>query len=131
MTFTDHAGICARWVNHSDQVNVSQTYDETRPCTCGSYQEVLSDAYREGFGAGIESADSDRDEAIVAAERCGYDRAVANLRDLGSVHIAAHAMSPTNWAIMTVKQRAQFHTYAGRAIKAAADHLDATKETTL
>lgn len=115
MTPADHAGICARWVNHSDQVNVSQTYDETRPCTCGSYQEVLSDAYREGFGAGIESADSDRDEAIAAAERRGYEKAVANLRDDEKFEA---------WRSSRRHQPATVREFAAR-------YLDATKETTL
>jgi len=41
----------------------------------------LSDAHHEGFGAGMESADRDIDQIAAAAERRGYGRAVARLRD--------------------------------------------------
>jgi len=41
----------------------------------------LSDAHHEGFGVGMESADRDIDQIAAAAERRGYERALARLRD--------------------------------------------------
>ena len=44
-------------------------------------RDNVEDAHHEGFGAGVEWADKDRDKAIAAARSAGFDLAVAALRD--------------------------------------------------
>jgi hypothetical protein len=42
---------------------------------------AISDAYHEGFGAGIGHVEDAMAERVAAAEARGYDRAIANQRD--------------------------------------------------
>ena len=79
----------------------------------------LSDAHYEGFGVGMESADQDIDQIAAAAERRGYERAVARLRDIKRIG---------EWFNQQIA--------AGNAdafdesLSPAADYLDAVKEST-
>jgi len=75
----------------------------------------LSDAHHEGFGVGMESADRDIDQIATAAERRGYERAVARLRDHNAFLGWLHDNPPTRTMSQSVL---------------AAAYLDAVKEST-
>jgi len=80
----------------------------------------LSDAHHEGFGVGMESADRDIDQIAAAAERRGYERAVARLRDR-----EAWAMWCAGRIIAAGRQE-----FSIAQATEAADYLDAVKEST-
>lgn len=152
MTLADHAGTCARWVNHSDQVNVSQTYDETRPCTCGTSGDagirralvaaklatqafIASDGYTSlGVRSNEEAADVALFEMLpflAAAERRGYDRAVAIVRRALETAQAETrprtSRAPRSGITILTSERAGRTTALGMVL----NELEATKETTL
>lgn len=77
--------------------------------------EELSDAYHEGFGAGMESADSDRDKAIAAARAAGFDAAVAALRDDGRVR--KWRSQADGWPWLPTPHRVEYADYLA-AVKA-------------
>jgi len=75
----------SRWaLSHIHEVNSHYASAADVPALLARIAELdadLSDAHHEGFGVGMESADRDIDQIAAAAERRGYERAVARLRD--------------------------------------------------
>lgn len=76
----------------------------------------ISDAFHEGFGAGIGSVQDEIAERVAEAEARGYDRAVANLRDDEAYE---RWCRKRNFAPLSAADRAEFAEFA-----------EATKETT-
>lgn len=100
------------------------TTEETTVSTDNELTAQISDAHHEGFGAGMASAQDGIEQRIAAAEVRGYERAVANLRELPGFDAwvaAFHARLAAEGRFSGPERIINSHNWA--------DYLDAMKET--